>query len=283
MFALSPRPPASTPNSGAFAFKDKDVYIIGDNGTKPNEWYWSGLDLSRQRVRYRVTLVPDLDNLKAPKLKYGAITAMPEFLNTSFDELRLTHYFDGLVHPKRSWENPAPLSIPLPPPSQPISVSTAVFPTIPPSSTPTATQATSTLVANDQTPTNATELVSPVQAFAALGLNSQPSTPAANPLRGVPDRPTQPGLLSFRKYNPRSNHTVSYVNVDYYISRKARSPAAEQIPVVNIAETEWEAARHAVAWRKELLEKAQAEYDEAVRAEIQKFKAYSEARANFDK
>lgn len=63
----------------------------------------------------------------------------------------------------------------------------------------------------------------------------------------------------------------------------ARSPAAERIPAVNTAETEWEAARRAVAWRKTVLEQAQAEYDESVRAEREKFKAYSAARMNFDK
>lgn len=63
----------------------------------------------------------------------------------------------------------------------------------------------------------------------------------------------------------------------------ARSPAAERIPAVNTAETEWEAARRAVAWRKTLLEQAQAEYDESVRVERERFNAYSAARMNFDK
>ncbi|KAG9043091.1 hypothetical protein FS837_010045 [Tulasnella sp. UAMH 9824] len=108
-------------------------------------------------------------------------------------------------------------------------------------------------------PTNATEVAPPVQAFAALGLSSQPSTPA-KPLRGASGQTTQRDLFSF-----------------------PRSPAAERSPAVNTAETEWEAARRTVAWRKALLEKAQAEYDEAVRLERQKFKTYSEARMNFDK
>ncbi|KAG8907328.1 hypothetical protein FRC01_007725 [Tulasnella sp. 417] len=227
----------------------------GDNGC------WPGLALSRQRVQYRVTPVPDPDNLKAPKLKYGAITAMPELLNSSFDELRLAYYFDNLmVRPKRSWETPTPLSAPVPNPSQSTLASTAVLTTIPPASTPVSTQTENILVANDQASTGATELKPTVQALAALGLNSQPGTPAADPLRGGPERPTQPGLLSF-----------------------PRSPAAERIPVVNIAETDWEAARRAVAWRKTLLEKAQAEYDEAVKTEKQKFKVYIEARTSFDK
>lgn len=76
--------------------------------------------------------------------------------------------------------------------------------------------------------------------------------------------------------------TALYVNVNHRICLAARSPAAKRIPAVDTAETEWEAARRTVAQKIELLQRVQAECDEAVRLERQKFKAYSEARTNFD-
>ncbi|KAG8907327.1 hypothetical protein FRC01_007724, partial [Tulasnella sp. 417] len=80
------------------------------------------------------------------------------------------------------------------------------------------------------------------------GATRQPSTPE-KPLRGGPGQATQRDLFSFH-----------------------RSPAAERSPAVNTAETEWEATRRTVAWRKALLDKAKAEYEEAVQLERQKFK-----------
>ncbi|KIO29877.1 hypothetical protein M407DRAFT_242411 [Tulasnella calospora MUT 4182] len=286
MSAISPHRPTSTPGPpGAFTFKTSNPDPIDDNGTKSNVQYWSGLVLSRQRIPHQVTKVGEPPNKPTKTVDYEAITAMPEFLNTSFDELRLAHYFYNLTQnessagiaqtstSKRPWENPTPLPVPRPTPSQSTSTFTGVFPTIPPTPTPILTPTPSIPVANvpSESPfastsnqffpktTNATEVAPPVQAFASLGLNSQPSTPA-KPLRGGSGQPAQRDLFSF-----------------------PRSPAAERIPAVNTAETEWEAARRTVAWRKALLEKAQAEYDEAVRLERQKFKVYSEARMNFDK
>lgn len=286
MSTVTPHLPTSTPNPpGAFkALKLGDVTTNNDTETTPNVHYWSGLLLSRQLIPYQVSTVGEPVNNPTKTLGYGAITAMGPFQNSSFEELRLAYYFYDLkpngskatasvTSSKRSWETPSALSVPRPPPSQSTSAFTAVFPGQPPPSTPISTQTTRVSVTNGppESPfaatsnqlfgqaTRATE-APPIQAFAALGLSSRPTTPA-RPLAGrFSGQPTTGDLVNF-----------------------PRSPAAERIPAVNTAETEWEAARRAVAWRKTVLEQAQAEYDESVRAEREKFKAYSAARMNFDK
>ncbi|KAG8974023.1 hypothetical protein FRC05_007939 [Tulasnella sp. 425] len=310
MSTLTPHPPTSTPNPpGAFkALKLGDATTNNDTETTPNVHYWSGLLLSRQLIPYQVSTVGEPVNNPTKTLGYGAITAMGPFQNSSFEELRVAYYFYDLkpngskatasvTSSKRSWETPSALSIPRkllgnftmhepldlstfllplvqgPPPSQSTSAFTAVFPGQPPPSTPISTQTPRVSVTNGppESPfaaasnqlfgqaTRATE-APPIQAFAALGLSSRPTTPA-RPLAGrFTGQPTTGDLVNF-----------------------PRSPAAERIPAVNTAETEWEAARRAVAWRKTVLEQAQAEYDESVRAEREKFKAYSAARMNFDK
>lgn len=286
MSTVTPHPPTSTPNPpGAFkALKLGDVTTSNDTETTPNVHYWSGLLLSRQLIPYQVSTVGEPVNNPTKTLGYGAITAMGPFQNSSFEELRLAYYFYDLkpngskaaasvTSSKRSWETPSALSVPHPPPSQSTSAFTAVFPGQPPPSTSISTQTPRVSVTNGppESPfaaasnqlfgqaTRATE-APPVQAFAALGLSSRPTTPA-RPLAGrFTGQPTTGDLVNF-----------------------PRSPAAERIPAVNTAETEWEAARRAVAWRKTVLEQAQAEYDESVRAEREKFKAYSTARMNFDK
>lgn len=286
MSTVTPHPPTSTPNPpGAFkALKLGDVTTNNDTETTPNVHYWSGLLLSRQLIPYQVSTIGEPVNNPTKTLGYGAITAMGPFQNSSFEELRLAYYFYDLkpngskasasvTSSKRSWETPSALSVPRPPPSQSTSAFAAVFPGQPPPSTPISTQTPRVSVTNGppESPfaaasnqlfgqaTRATE-APPIQAFAALGLSSRPTTPA-RPLAGrFTGQPTTGDLVNF-----------------------PRSPAAERIPAVNTAETEWEAARRAVAWRKTVLEQAQAEYDESVRAEREKFKAYSAARMNFDK
>ncbi|KAG9043090.1 hypothetical protein FS837_010044 [Tulasnella sp. UAMH 9824] len=113
------------------------------------------------------------------------------------------------------------------------------------------------------------------------GLSSQLSTPA-KPLSNGLGQPTKHDVFSFRKYDTEWGITVSNVTVDHRVCFAAQSPAAKRIPAVDTAETNWEAARRAVAQKMELLAKVQAECDEAVRLERQAFKAYSEARTNFD-
>ncbi|KAG9005937.1 hypothetical protein FRB90_010122 [Tulasnella sp. 427] len=186
-------------------------------------------------------------------------------------ELRLAYYFydlspngsriPGGYQPermvfRRSWEKPEKLVVPHPTCSFSRSAFTALFPATPIPTPAIAPQAPVAHVAA-QAPlstsqSNKTSEAPPVQAFAALGLGSHPTTPAKSDAVGIFE-------ITF-----------------------PRSPAAEQIPAVSNAETEWEASLRAVAWRKTLLHQAQNEYDKAVRAEKEKFKAYSETRMNLD-
>lgn len=72
---------AVSPHSTHWAFAFKGTNVAG--GTEP--LYWSCLAFSRQRVPYRITAVRETLLEGFPDQKYEAITAMPEFLNNSFE------------------------------------------------------------------------------------------------------------------------------------------------------------------------------------------------------
>ncbi|KAG9000832.1 hypothetical protein FRB90_011728 [Tulasnella sp. 427] len=256
MSTIAPTPPTTTrdlPVALTQGTSKAHTYNESESGSKT--LYWSGLVLSRQILRYEATQV----NEGRDPSYYGAISTMAAYRNSSLEELRLAYYFydlksHGSNFPnaykpqtltfRRSWEKPGPLIVPPPDPSQSRSTITGIFPVQPAPSLSTSFQASATNPATKGQlfASQSTKLPEepPVQAFAALGLSSQATTPVKSGGAGLFGTPVRIKPVNF-----------------------LRSPAAERIPTVNIAETEWEAALRAVARSKTLLQHAQEEYNKA--------------------
>lgn len=262
-------------------------------------------ELAREGDPYLPTKTPHGEMMKN-------ICAMPQYKNTSPEELRVSHYINRDsrhlrdtqeatslvgVHLNgtavRDWERE--LSLP-----QDALSTTSLGSTRAPSPALTASSESTVKASSFHRDGQATpapsEFGTPVLATTGLpGLRSSSQTPSS---RGKEKEREETPVKSFAALSlgtgelpstPAYNVTTGLWGRPIATSSSALdtsgippSPAAERYPSINQAERDWEAAVRDARHKKALLAQARAAYDLAISIEKAKFNAYSEARMKFD-